>query len=450
MATGLKADVAMAGSELISCCYRSLAAPGLTARDVLDIVKASQMRNAELGVTGALLYAGGRFLQWLEGPADVVTRIMGYIGHDRRHQDVEVLSHEVITERRFADWHMQLSCAEADTGFLGLAECHEVVTVARNLLPEDTNVLPIDRIAAVRRFLSDVCAAQTLAEENGEDARTVALFSVRGGQGQRAETATVARLADLLLHEPLSHLPDIETLLRTHAPQAADFARLYERCAERIRRDRAEDRVSALHVTLALSALQLVLRRIHHQPDPQRGHGAVTVTTLPGQPAILEAALAGEMLRATGWSTAVLHPASLADLVARLAVTRTATLVVAPGLLDATTGAEDETMRLIAAVRAATGLPAQRILVGGELARAGEAAVRAAGADAAFSHLSELGGAVARVACPENADCGSMRACRMPTMQCCDKRINPDFLLANVMPSVLSRMASRTDRRRTA
>lgn len=43
-----------------------------------------------------------------------------------------------------------------------------------------------------------------------------------------------------------------------------------------------------------------------------------------------------------------------------------------------------------------------------------------------------------------------MRACRMPASQFCDKRINPDFLLANVMPSVLTRISSRQDRRRSA
>ncbi len=450
MAKELKADVAMAGSELISCCYRSIAAPDLTVRDVLDIVEASQVRNAEMQITGALLFAGGHFLQWLEGPADAVAGIMGYIGRDNRHHHVEILSHEPITERRFADWHMQLSCPETDSRFLGLAGCENVVTVGRSLLPDDTNILAIDRILALRRFLADVCAARGLARDPDSDGRTLAIFSMRGRAAQREARAEVsARLADMLLANPLSRLSDIESLLRAHAPAASDFAQLYETCAERMRRQLAEDRISALQVTLAASALQMVLRRIHHLPDPQKSHGAVTVTAAPGRKPILEAAIAGEMLRAAGWSTSVIHPESSRELLDRLKVTRTATLVIAPSLLE-DTDHDGDIFRLIADVRAEADLPAQRILVGGRLGRMTPSMLREAGADAGFRHLSDLAGCVARVACPQNADCCSMRACRMPSMQCCDKRINSDFLLANVMPSVLSRMSARQDRRRSA
>lgn len=440
----------MAGSELISCCYRSVAAPDLTMRDVLDIVEASQVRNAEVGVTGVLLYAGGRFLQWLEGPADAVSSVMGYINRDHRHSEIEILSQEAIDQRRFADWHMQLSCAESDIRCMAPDGCDQVVTVGRSLLPDDTGTLPLDRVAAVRRFLSDVCAAQGLVREDGPETPTLALFSMRGRHSQRSALAeAAARLGDLLLADPLGALAEIETLLRTHAPTATDFARLYERCAERLTQDLAADRISALQVTLALSSLQMALRRIHHMPDPQKGHGAVTVAATPGQKPILEAALAGEMLRAAGWSTAVLYPESTAELVARLKATRTATLVIVPSLLDGPV--QDASLRdLIAAVRAGQDLPRQRIIVGGRLGRAAPKVLQETGADAGFRNLSDVAGCVARVACPENADCCSMRACRMPAMQFCDKRINPDFLLANVMPSVLSRMAARQDSRRSA
>ncbi|ULB10796.1 BLUF domain-containing protein [Cereibacter azotoformans] len=443
-----EAKVAMAGSDLISCCYRSLAAPSLTMGDLIDIVEASRRRNAELQITGALFYADGRFLQWLEGPADAVNGLLDGILRDGRHSGFELLAKEPATERRFSGWHMQLSCPESDLRSLGITDGRQIVAVGRSLLPEGTDSLSFDRIATVGHFLSDVCAARSLASEMDEGTATI--YPLHDGPARRSARAeAVARLCDLLLADPLGRIAEIESLLRAHAPTAADFARLYETCAERMLRDLAEDRTTRLRLTLACSALQMVLRRIHHLPDPQNSVGAVTVTAVPGQTPILEAALAGEMLRAAGWSTSILHPESAEDLIGRLRATRTATLVVAPSLLEGTDH-DRETLRLIAALRARRDLPEQRILIGGGLAQLAPSMLKEAGADAGFRHLSQLTASVAGVACPHNAECCSMRACRMPASQFCGKRINPDFLLANVMPSVMTRLSARQERRRTA
>ncbi|SNT09257.1 Sensors of blue-light using FAD [[Luteovulum] sphaeroides subsp. megalophilum] len=446
----LEADVTMTGSDLVSCCYRSLAAPDLTLRDLLDIVETSQAHNARAQLTGALFYSQGVFFQWLEGHPAAVAEVMSHIQRDRRHSNVEILAEEPITKRRFAGWHMQLSCSEADMRSLGLAESRQIVTVGRSLVADNTNIFSFDRIAAVRRFLSDVCAARTLAPDTPVEADTFALYALTEAQAGRSGRAkAVARLSDLLSTDPLGRLTEVEELLRAHAPTAADFARLFEACAERLTRALAEDRISRMQVTLAYSALQMALRRIHHLPDPQKSVGAVLVAGVPGHKPILEAALAAEMLRAVGWSTSVVHPESVAALAARLKTSRTSTLVVAPSLLEGTEQ-EADTLRFVSALRARTDLPGLSILIGGRLAQLPPSKLKDSGADAGFAHLALLPAALARVACPANADCCSMRACRMPASQCCDKRINPEFLLANVMPSVLTRISSRQDRRRSA
>ena len=51
---------------------------------------------------------GGRFLQWLEGPAESVDRIWQSIRVDSRHTDVEILGHMPTTVRCFPDWGMKL------------------------------------------------------------------------------------------------------------------------------------------------------------------------------------------------------------------------------------------------------------------------------------------------------------------------------------------------------
>lgn len=86
--------------------YRSRARPGLTASDLNEIIATALRRNAELGVTGLLLYgrleilatAPGEFVQWIEGDEDAVTSLYEIIESDRRHLDVEVLARGSIRE----------------------------------------------------------------------------------------------------------------------------------------------------------------------------------------------------------------------------------------------------------------------------------------------------------------------------------------------------------------
>jgi hypothetical protein len=47
-------------------------------------------------------------MQWLEGPAPIVSQLFGEIGYDRRHTDVEVLSFGRTTQRVFGDWNLRL------------------------------------------------------------------------------------------------------------------------------------------------------------------------------------------------------------------------------------------------------------------------------------------------------------------------------------------------------
>ncbi len=64
-------------------------------------------RNAELGVTGYLYYAKGRFLQYLEGEVATVSNLMDHIASDARH-DVRTIFHsDELAERRFPSWGMR-------------------------------------------------------------------------------------------------------------------------------------------------------------------------------------------------------------------------------------------------------------------------------------------------------------------------------------------------------
>lgn len=71
-----------------------------------DILAKARARNAEVDVTGALLFTEGRFVQVLEGERDKVRAIFARIACDDRHSDVTVLSSQFADRRRFKQWSM--------------------------------------------------------------------------------------------------------------------------------------------------------------------------------------------------------------------------------------------------------------------------------------------------------------------------------------------------------
>lgn len=73
---------------------------------VSQILAASQRNNAEVGVTGALMFNAGAFAQVLEGPKDGVEATFERIQCDPRHGDVTVLQCGVVESRTFANWSM--------------------------------------------------------------------------------------------------------------------------------------------------------------------------------------------------------------------------------------------------------------------------------------------------------------------------------------------------------
>lgn len=66
----------------------------------------ARVRNAAEGITGLLLYAGGSFLQLLEGDAEAVESTYGRIAADPRHADVRLLARDEVGERMVGDWSM--------------------------------------------------------------------------------------------------------------------------------------------------------------------------------------------------------------------------------------------------------------------------------------------------------------------------------------------------------
>jgi hypothetical protein len=91
---------------VLSIAYVSSAAEAMSDEEIAAILVVSRANNVRLGLTGALLYYRGRFVQILEGPEEQVGDRFRKIGLDPRHRNIHVVSREFIEERQFPEWTM--------------------------------------------------------------------------------------------------------------------------------------------------------------------------------------------------------------------------------------------------------------------------------------------------------------------------------------------------------
>ena len=99
---------------LYNVVYCSRAAADVDAAAVQRIIETSHRHNPQAGITGLLVFGGGIFFQWLEGPRESVLALMALIETDARHHTVVPLaSGEEARERLFPDWDMELVDADA-------------------------------------------------------------------------------------------------------------------------------------------------------------------------------------------------------------------------------------------------------------------------------------------------------------------------------------------------
>ncbi|MDN4987549.1 BLUF domain-containing protein [Bradyrhizobium arachidis] len=72
--------------------------------EIASIRSTAETRNAELGLTGVLIFSGRHFAQFLEGPDEKLATMKLSICRDRRHADVRTLTTPSIKHRRYGRW----------------------------------------------------------------------------------------------------------------------------------------------------------------------------------------------------------------------------------------------------------------------------------------------------------------------------------------------------------
>lgn len=86
--------------------YLSWATTPFTEAQLQGLLTRAQRRNTELAVTGILLYGNERFLQVLEGEAEVVEEVYAQIRQDARHHNILTFANKPVAKRAFPEWAM--------------------------------------------------------------------------------------------------------------------------------------------------------------------------------------------------------------------------------------------------------------------------------------------------------------------------------------------------------
>ena len=89
--------------------YLSVSVRPMTSAMLEDLLLECRRLNTGSGVTGALLYGDGMFLQYFEGEPVAMAETWARIRASRQHTRIVEMLNEPIARREFPDWVMALA-----------------------------------------------------------------------------------------------------------------------------------------------------------------------------------------------------------------------------------------------------------------------------------------------------------------------------------------------------
>ncbi len=94
--------------------YISHAVAPMSPSELAELLEKARAFNHAAGITGALFYHDGYFLQVIEGDEAAVRDLYANIKRDPRHRAITTLFEEPIREREFANWSMAFRNLDLD------------------------------------------------------------------------------------------------------------------------------------------------------------------------------------------------------------------------------------------------------------------------------------------------------------------------------------------------
>jgi len=92
---------------LTSILYASNADQPFDQASLSSLENLAYSNNLMLGVSGYLYYDNGVFIQYIEGPTEVLEELFVEIQKDKRHKVFRILTEENLSKRRFPEWSMR-------------------------------------------------------------------------------------------------------------------------------------------------------------------------------------------------------------------------------------------------------------------------------------------------------------------------------------------------------
>ncbi|WP_127846461.1 BLUF domain-containing protein [Psychroflexus aestuariivivens] len=86
--------------------YMSSQTQVMTKQNIEDFLFKIREKNKRIAITGILLLIQGKFVQYIEGPAEEIDGIYDIIKNDKRHNNMILLDSGTLDERQFKNWSM--------------------------------------------------------------------------------------------------------------------------------------------------------------------------------------------------------------------------------------------------------------------------------------------------------------------------------------------------------
>lgn len=86
--------------------YISSQSRTMSKKSVEDFLFQVREKNKHLAITGILLLIQGKFVQYIEGPAEEIDKVYDSISKDKRHTEMILLDSGSLEKRQFTDWSM--------------------------------------------------------------------------------------------------------------------------------------------------------------------------------------------------------------------------------------------------------------------------------------------------------------------------------------------------------
>lgn len=86
--------------------YISSQSRTMSKKSIEDFLFQVREKNKHLAITGILLLIQGKFVQYIEGPAEEIDKVYDSISKDKRHTEMILLDSGSLEKRQFTDWSM--------------------------------------------------------------------------------------------------------------------------------------------------------------------------------------------------------------------------------------------------------------------------------------------------------------------------------------------------------